>query len=596
MAIRPVSRSLTVLGILALIAAGLGALTAPVSALPAQPPAPWPANNSQVPAGIGAIQIILSGGMGGGNYAACQVTSSHRVAAGDSVSWILGADGAAGIVSSGSVEAGGAGGLGAYGFSGAAGGNSSTFTGAKSGGGGGGASAFEVNGVTRIVVGGTGGSGAYAGGACQSDGSSGFLSNALNGLGVVLASSLSDVVAGGLGGSVSGQPGLPGAPGNPSTGAGAGEGGIGGNDNASTPWFLGGGGGGGGGFAGGGGGVGASGGNSSGYGAGGGNMVEPSPYMAAPVFEAGASQQAVIEWVHISGATLNAARAGVPYRATPTATFGSATTTTPLAADTNAAWIVDGTGSPLPNGLQLNTTTGEISGKATTPGSYSFRLIAAQHEDGGMVAFSKATYNLTVLPPTVPNAPRTVTAVAGNESATVRWAKPTSDGGLPVATYIVTAFPGGASCLVTLPAPLECVVGGLGNGTSYTFSVIASNAAGFSGPSTRSTAVVPQGVRQRQIVHGVPLPSELTRTGGNVLLKRSTFTSSGQPVRVQVSVTPLLRARPAGNLELYRMVTGANGSKTLYITTSQRVSVTVTLYAASSRGYLKWTKARTYLL
>ena len=504
MALRPVSRPITALGILALIGAGLGALTAPTSAVPAPAPPAWPANNSEVPAGVFGIQIVLSGGMGGGNFVACQVTSSQRVQPGNSVSWILGADGVGGTVSSGSVEAGGAGGLGAYGFSGAAGGNSSAFIGANSGGGGGGASAFEVNGVARIVVGGSGGSGAYVAGACQSDGTSGFVPDLLNGNGVALASSLSDVVAGGLGGSAPGQPGLPGAPGNPSTGAGAGEGGIGGNDNAST-FNMGGGGGGGGGFAGGGGGVGASIGNTAGYGSGGGNMVEPSPYMAAPVFEAGASQQAVINWVHISGATLTAARAGVPYRATPTATFGSATATTPLAADTNAAWIVDGTGSPLPDGLQLNTTTGEISGKATTPGSYSFRLIAAQHEDGGMVAFSKATFNLTVL-----------------------------------------------------------------------------------------RAIEPQATRQRQIVRGVPLPSELTRSGGNVLLKRSTFTSSGQPVRVQVSVTPLLRARPAGDLKLYRMVTGANGSKTLYITTSQQVSVTVTLYAASSRGYLKWTKARAY--
>ncbi|MCX6422711.1 MAG: fibronectin type III domain-containing protein [Actinobacteria bacterium] len=596
MALRPASRSIAALGILALIGAGLGALTAPVSALPAPPPAPWPANNSQVPAGIGAIQIILSGGMGGGNFVACQVTSSQRVQPGDSVSWILGADGAAGIVSSGSVEAGGAGGLGAYGFSGAAGGNSSTFTGAKSGGGGGGASAFEVNGVARIVVGGSGGSGAYAAGACQSDGSSGFLSGALNGLGVVLASSLSDVVAGGLGGSVSGQPGLPGAPGNPSTGAGAGEGGIGGNDNASTPWSTGGGGGGGGGFAGGGGGVGASASNLSGHGAGGGNMVEPSPYTAAPVFEGGPSQQAAINWVHISNATLTAARAGVPYRATPTATFGSATSTTPLAADTNAAWIVDGTGVPLPDGLQLNTTTGEISGKATTPGSYSFRLIAAQHEDGGMVAFSKATFNLTVLPAIAPDAPRSVTATTGNASAVVNWIKPTSDGGSAISKYIVRQSPGGAVCTITTPAPLTCDISGLANGTSYTFTVVAINAVGTSDPSNPSAAVVPQASRQRQIVQGVPLPSELTRTGGNVLLKRSTFTSSGQPVHVQVSVTPLLRARPAGDLELYRMVTGVNGSKTLYITTSQRVSVTVTLYAASSRGYLKWTKARAYSL
>ena len=507
MALRPVSRSITALGILALIGAGLSALAAPTSAVPAPAPPAWPANNSEVPAGVFGIQIVLSGGMGGGNYVACQVTSSQRVQPGNSVSWILGADGVGGTVSQfGSVEAGGAGGLGAYGFSGAAGGNSSAFIGANSGGGGGGASAFEVNGVARIVVGGSGGSGAYVAGACQSDGTSGFVPDLLNGNGVALASSWSDVVAGGLVGSAPGQPGLPGAPGNPSTGAGAGEGGIGGNDNAST-FNMGGGGGGGGGFAGGGGGVGASIGNTAGYGSGGGNMVEPSPYMAAPVFEAGASQQAVINWVHVSGATLTAARAGVPYRATPTATFGSATATTPLAADTNAAWIVDGTGSPLPDGLQLNTTTGEISGKATTPGGYSFRLIAAQHEDGGMVAFSKATFNLTVL-----------------------------------------------------------------------------------------RAIEPQATRQRQSVRGVPLPSELTRTGGNVLLKRSTFTSSGQPVHVQVSVTPLLRARPAGDLKLYRMVTGANGSKTLYITTSQRVSVTVTLYAGSSRGYLKWTKARAYSL
>jgi hypothetical protein len=44
------------------------------------------------------------------------------------------------------------------------------------------------------------------------------------------------------------------------------------------------------------------------------------------------------------------------------------------------------------------------------------------------------------------------------------------------------------------------------------------------------------------------------------------------------------------------MVTGPNGSKTLYVTTSQPVSVTVKLYAAASRGYLKWTKVREYSL
>ena len=596
MGTRPASRSITTLGILALIAAGLGGVIAPVSAAPAPVPPAWPANNSQVPAGIGAIQITLSGGMGGGNYAACQVTSSQGVQPGDSISWILGADGGVGTVTSGSVEAGGAGGLGAYGYTGAAGGESSTYSGSKSGGGGGGASAFEVNGETRIVVGGSGGAAEFAPGACLLDGSSGFLDASMDGSGVPLANSMSDVVAGGLGGTVTGQPGLPGADGKPSTGPGRGEGGVGARDNAGSGLWNGAGGCGGGGFAGGGGGAGSSPGNRPASGAGGGNMVVPSVFMAAPRFLRGASQQAVINWVHISDATLTAARAGVSYTATPVATFGSATTTSPLAADTNAAWSVDDTESSLPDGLSLNTTTGAITGKATTPGDYTFALFAFQHEDGGMVAFSKATFNLTVLPAVAPDAPRSVTATTGNASAVVNWIKPTSDGGSAISKYIVRQSPGGAVCTITTPAPLTCDISGLANGTSYTFTVVAINAVGTSDPSNPSAAVVPQAPRQRQIVRGVPLPSELTRTGGNVLLKRSTFTSSGQPVRVQVSVTPLLRARPAGSLELYRMVTGANGSKTLYITTSQPVSVTVTLYAASSRGYLKWTKARAYSL
>ena len=45
MALRPVSRPITALGILALIGAGLGALTAPTSAVPAPAPPAWPANN-----------------------------------------------------------------------------------------------------------------------------------------------------------------------------------------------------------------------------------------------------------------------------------------------------------------------------------------------------------------------------------------------------------------------------------------------------------------------------------------------------------------------------------------------------------------------
>ncbi|MDA8379562.1 MAG: fibronectin type III domain-containing protein, partial [Actinomycetota bacterium] len=42
-----------------------------------------------------------------------------------------------------------------------------------------------------------------------------------------------------------------------------------------------------------------------------------------------------------------------------------------------------------------------------------------------------------------PAAPTNVTAIAGEGSATVRWQAPASTGSSPIASYAVTAIPGG---------------------------------------------------------------------------------------------------------------------------------------------------------
>jgi hypothetical protein len=89
---------------------------------------------------------------------------------------------------------------------------------------------------------------------------------------------------------------------------------------------------------------------------------------------------------------------------------------------------------------------------------------------------------------TRPEAPTIDSAVAGNAQATVSFAAPVSDGGAPIFVYTVTSEPGG---LMATGAASPLTVTGLTNGTAYTFTVTATNAAGTSAPSAASNSVTP---------------------------------------------------------------------------------------------------------
>jgi outer membrane protein OmpA-like peptidoglycan-associated protein len=87
----------------------------------------------------------------------------------------------------------------------------------------------------------------------------------------------------------------------------------------------------------------------------------------------------------------------------------------------------------------------------------------------------------------VPAKPTGVSASRGDSKATVSFVAPASNGSA-ITSYTVTAGPGGATATC---AGSPCTVTGLTNGTSYTFTVHATNAIGDGPESSASSAVTP---------------------------------------------------------------------------------------------------------
>jgi len=116
---------------------------------------------------------------------------------------------------------------------------------------------------------------------------------------------------------------------------------------------------------------------------------------------------------------------------------------------------------------------------AVAPGT---AIITVTTVDGGFTD----TVQVTVV--SVPDAPTGVTAIAGNEQATVSFTPPTNDGNSPITSFTVTSNPGGFTATGTT-SPIT--ITGLTNGTVYTFTITATNAIGTSVASAPSASVTP---------------------------------------------------------------------------------------------------------
>jgi len=142
------------------------------------------------------------------------------------------------------------------------------------------------------------------------------------------------------------------------------------------------------------------------------------------------------------------------------------------------------TGSPL-------LTSATIAG-LTNGTTYTFVVSAINASGSGPSSLpSPSVTPLTALPPAAPSG---LIARPATQSAYLSWNVPSGDGDSPITGYTVTPFVGsaGQTPISVGSSATRVTVPNLTNGTTYTFTVAATNGVGTGAPSAASTAITPQ--------------------------------------------------------------------------------------------------------
>jgi hypothetical protein len=194
----------------------------------------------------------------------------------------------------------------------------------------------------------------------------------------------------------------------------------------------------------------------------------------------------------------------------------------------------------------------------------------------------------------VPGAPAGVTAVPGNTQASVSWAAPGSDGGMPVTGYTLSAQGGGTTITQTVsdPSATSAIITGLANGTAYAVTVAAVNgvgtgpAAAFPGNPVTPTASAPLITSSNSPVVGVGQNLSFTVTA--VGAPEPAITASGLPR--WVTFTPaaaggsatLSGVPPAGSGGTYPVTFGAANGVGFAVT--QHATLSVLEFTSAARA------------
>ncbi|HZU34183.1 MAG TPA: fibronectin type III domain-containing protein [Candidatus Angelobacter sp.] len=208
---------------------------------------------------------------------------------------------------------------------------------------------------------------------------------------------------------------------------------------------------------------------------------------------------------------------------------------TVLASDGTTPAVPDVTVNPAANGVPPNSV--QITG---LPIGVPVEFLVASANSFGTSQFSVPSAAFTAFVPTAPSQPQFVVATASNASAQVAWSAPASNGGLPITSYTVSALLNGTTPAgnVTVPASQTGVnFTGLVNGSIYSFTVVATNAAGNSQASAASNQVQPTAPKIADIAISMSAPSSVNAGSFVTFTMAVTNLGPGNAANVTVSDT-----------------------------------------------------------
>ena len=201
------------------------------------------------------------------------------------------------------------------------------------------------------------------------------------------------------------------------------------------------------------------------------------------------------------------------------------------------------------------------------------RLKFRRRMRNGTSAFSAQSNTITPPGIGVPSAPTGATAVAGDTQAFVTWTVSSSNGGSPITSYTVNVLDNGigTAIFVTVPPPAfgsntdSALVGGLTNGHSYTFTVQATNIAGFGAASNLSNAVIPSAANLPTVSIAMSGPTSVASTPTQLTYNITVTNTSPFPAS-NITVVDTVNTVPASIASASR---DANGKVTITLTSAR---------------------------